>query len=107
MKDKNIKLNSKKKEIKTKKTNNVNILLDVTLDVHVEFGKRAISLEEVLHFEEGTVIELNKPADDPIDIVVNHRPIARGEVVVIDETFGIRLTEVLHDLKGKNEKLSA
>ena len=75
---------------------NINIIMDVDLEVTVELGKTRKSIKEILEFSTGTIIELNKLAGEPIDILVNGKLIANGEVVVIDENFGIRITEIIN-----------
>ena len=74
---------------------NMDLLLGVSLDVSVEIGKAKRKIREILEFGQGTVIELNKQAGAPVDIVVNGRLLARGDVVVIDDNFGVRITEIL------------
>ena len=69
--------------------------MGVSLDVSVEIGSAKRKIKEVLEFGQGTVIELNKQAGAPVDIVVNGRLLARGDVVVIDDNFGVRITEIL------------
>ena len=75
--------------------NNLELLMDVPLQVTVELGRTAKMVKEVLALGPGSVLELDKLAGEPVDILVNERPIAKGEVVVIDENFGIRVTEIL------------
>ena len=74
---------------------NISLLLDVDLRMTVELGNTTRTIREVLDIDEGTVIELDQLAGEPVAILVNHKPIARGEVVVIDENFGVRVTEVI------------
>ena len=71
-------------------------LADVKMDVTIELGRATHTLEEILHFGEGSIITLDKMAGEPVDLLVNGKKIAKGEVVVIDENFGIRLTEILN-----------
>jgi flagellar motor switch protein FliN/FliY len=75
--------------------NNLELLMDVPLQVTVELGRTQKMVKEVLALGPGSVVELDKLAGEPVDILVNERPIAKGEVVVIDENFGIRVTEIL------------
>jgi flagellar motor switch protein FliN/FliY len=75
--------------------NNLELLMDVPLQVTVELGRTHKMVKEVLALGPGSVVELDKLAGEPVDILVNERPIAKGEVVVIDENFGIRVTEIL------------
>ncbi|PNS00647.1 hypothetical protein X927_02600 [Petrotoga mexicana DSM 14811] len=71
------------------------LLLDVPLEIKVELGSTKLNLREILELHEGSMIQLNKLAGEPLDIYANGRLIARGEVVVIDENFGIRVTEIV------------
>ena len=73
----------------------IDMILDVSLRVTVELGRSNLTVQEVLALGPGSVVELNKLAGEPVDILINDRPIARGEVVVVDENFGVRVTEVL------------
>lgn len=74
---------------------NINLLLDVPLEVTVELGRTSKSIREILDFAPGTVVELNRLAGEPIDVLVNGKYVAKGEVVVIAEAFGIRITDVV------------
>lgn len=74
---------------------NIELIMDVPLQVTVELGRTHKTVREILSFGSGSVVELDKLAGEPVDILVNDRPIAKGEVVVIDENFGIRVTEIL------------
>ncbi len=75
---------------------NINIIMDVPLEVTVEMGRTVRRIEEILEFSPGTIIELDKLAGDPIDILVNGKFVAKGEVVVIDENYGIRITDIIN-----------
>ncbi len=77
------------------KTENIDLLLDVPLEVTAELGRTSKSIKEILDFAPGTIIELNRLAGEPVDVLVNGKFVARGEVVVIEEAFGIRVTEVI------------
>ncbi|MCW3015784.1 MAG: fliN [Solirubrobacterales bacterium] len=70
-------------------------LTDVTVELAVEVGRTFMTLGEALALGPGSVVTLERLADKPVDLLINGRPIARGEVVVIDEQFGLRLTEVI------------
>jgi flagellar motor switch protein FliN/FliY len=70
-------------------------LTDVTVELTVEVGRTRMSLGETMSLGPGSVVTLERLADKPVDLLVNGRPIARGEVVVIDEQFGLRITEVV------------
>ena len=74
---------------------NIDLIRDVPLEVTVELGRTHKSIQDILDFAPGTIIELNKIAGEPIDVLVNGKYVAKGEVVVIEESFGIRITEIL------------
>lgn len=74
---------------------NLNMLLDIPLQVTVELGRTKRSVKEILELSAGSIIELDKLAGEPVDILVNNRLIAQGEVVVIDENFGVRVTDII------------
>ncbi len=74
---------------------NIDIIMDVPLEVTVELGRTHKKIKEILEFGPGTVVELDKLAGDPVDILVNGKFVAKGEVVVIDENFGIRITDII------------
>ena len=77
---------------------NIDLIMDVPLEVTVELGRANKSIKEILDFSPGTIIELNKLAGEPVDVLVNGKLVARGEVVVIEESFGIRITEILKNM---------
>jgi flagellar motor switch protein FliN/FliY len=74
---------------------NLELLRSVPLDVTVEIGKTVRKVKEILEFTQGTVLELDKQAGAQVDIIVNGQPIAKGDVVVIGDNFGVRITEIL------------
>ena len=74
---------------------NIDLLMDVPLEVTVELGRTSKSIKEILDFAPGTIIELNRLAGEPIDVLVNGKFVAKGEVVVMEEAFGIRVTEII------------
>lgn len=74
---------------------NIGLIMDVFMEMTVELGRTKKTIKDILGLGEGTIIELDKLAGEPVDILVNHKTIARGEVVVIDESFGVRVTEIL------------
>ncbi|MFA9375369.1 MAG: flagellar motor switch phosphatase FliY [Lachnotalea sp.] len=74
---------------------NIGLIMDVPLQVTVELGRTSKSIQEILEFSPGTIIELNKIAGEPIDVLVNGKYVAKGEVVVIEESFGVRVTEII------------
>jgi flagellar motor switch protein FliN/FliY len=73
----------------------IELLLDIPLQVSVEVGRARILVRDLLQMQEGTLIELEKLAGEPLDLYVNSRLIARGEAVVVNEKFGLRLTDVV------------
>jgi flagellar motor switch protein FliN len=73
----------------------LDLLLDVPLDVSVELGRARMSIQDLLALSPGAVIELDKLAGEPLDILVNDRLIARGEAVVVNDKFGIRITDIV------------
>jgi flagellar motor switch protein FliN len=70
-------------------------LSDVPIDLTVEIGRTRMTVGETLDLRQGSIVTLNRMAGEPVDLLVNGTPIARGEVVVIDEQFGVRITDVL------------
>lgn len=82
---------------------NIGLIMDVYMEMTVELGRTKKSIKDILGMGEGTIIELDKLAGEPVDILVNHKPIAKGEVVVIDENFGVRVTEILSPMERVNE----
>lgn len=74
---------------------NIDLIMDVALDVTVELGRTKKSISEVLDFSPGTIIELDKIAGEPVEVLVNGKLVAKGEVVVIEESFGVRVTEII------------
>ena len=75
--------------------NNMDIILDVALDVAVELGRKKMTISDLLKLTQGSVIELTKLAGETLEILANHKLIARGEVVVINDKYGVRLTEII------------
>jgi len=78
---------------------NINLLMDVFLRVSVELGRTKMQLRQVLELQQGSVVELDRLAGDPVDIYVNERLFARGEVIVVDDKFGVRITEIISSHK--------
>jgi len=74
---------------------NIGLIMDVPLNVTVELGRTTKSISEILDFAPGTIIELDKIAGEPIDVLVNGKFVAKGEVVVIEESFAVRVTEII------------
>ncbi len=86
---------------------NIDMLMDVNLPVAIELGRTKMSISEILSLGPGSVVELHKLAGEPVDVLVNNKAVARGEVVVIDENFGVRVTQLLtpeERLKAINEQ---
>lgn len=82
---------------------NIGLIMDVFMEMTVELGRTKKQIKDILGFGEGTIIELDKLAGEAVDILVNHKPIAKGEVVVIDENFGVRITEILSPIERVSE----
>lgn len=78
---------------------NISLIMDVPLQVTVELGRTEKLIKDILEFSPGSIIELDKLAGEPVDILVNDKVIAKGEVVVIDESFGVRITDIIHPSK--------
>lgn len=76
---------------------NIDLIMDVPLEVTVELGRTSKSIKDILDFSPGTIIELDKLAGEPVDVLVNGKFVAKGEVVVIEESFGIRVTEIIKE----------
>ena len=74
---------------------NIELLLDVSLRVTVELGRTRMKLAQILELQHGSVVELDRLAGDPVDIFVNDRMVAHGEVVVVDDKFGVRITDMV------------
>ena len=77
------------------KDKNLNLILDIPLKVTVELGRTKMPVSELLNLTQGSVIELNKLAGEPMEVYVNDKLIARGEAVVVNEKFGVRLTDII------------
>jgi flagellar motor switch protein FliN/FliY len=82
---------------------NIGLIMDVFMEMTVELGRTRKLIKEILGMGEGTIIELDKLAGEPVDILVNHKLIAKGEVVVIDENFGVRVTEIVSPMDRIND----
>jgi flagellar motor switch protein FliN/FliY len=83
----------------------VSLILDVDLNVRVELGRTRMYIEDVLRLREGSVVPLEKLAGDPVDIYVNGRLMARGEVLVLNDNFCVRVSEILGDSKATGPEL--
>jgi len=75
-------------------SHNIDMLLDVAMPISIELGRTSMAIQDILNLGPGSVVELNKLAGEPVDLLVNEKLIARGEVVVVDENFGIRITSM-------------
>ena len=73
----------------------LDLLLDVPLDLSVELGRARMSIQDLLNMSPGSVIELDKIAGEPLDFMVNGRLVARGEAVVVNDKFGVRITDIV------------
>ena len=73
---------------------NIEVVMDVPVEISVELGSCRMPMREVLQIAAGSVIQLDKVADEPVDIFVNRKLIAKGEVVVVEDRFGIKITEI-------------
>jgi flagellar motor switch protein FliN/FliY len=78
---------------------NMEFLLDISLDLTVELGRTKMLINDMLKLGQGSVIELSKFAGESLDILANQKPIARGEVVVVNDKYGVRLTEVISTME--------
>ena len=76
-------------------TRNLDLLLDVPLEVTVEIGRTRLAIRDLLQLGQGSVVELAKLAGEPLDVLINGRPIARGEAVMVNDRFGVRLTDII------------
>lgn len=85
----------------------IDLLSDVNVNVRIELGRTEMLVEDVLRLGEGAVVELDKLAGDPVDIFVNDRPVARGEVLVLNDNFCVRVNEILSPPSGGDEKHGA
>ena len=81
------------------KASSMDLLLDIPLEITAELGRTRMIINDLLQLGQGSVIELNKLAGEPLEILVNQKLIARGEVVVVNEKFGIRLTDIISPLE--------
>jgi flagellar motor switch protein FliN/FliY len=74
----------------------MDFLLDIPLEITVELGRARIQIGELLRLGQGSVVEMERLVSDPVDIYVNHKLMAQGEVVVVNEKFGVRLTNIIN-----------
>jgi flagellar motor switch protein FliN/FliY len=78
-----------------RKTANIDLLMDVNLPVSIELGRTRMTISDILELGCGSIVELDKLAGEPVDILVNNKMLAKGEVVVLDENFGVRITSLV------------
>ena len=78
-----------------RKLSSIDMLMDVSLDVTIELGRTTMTIKDILSLGVGSVIELDKMAGEPVDVLVNNKLIAKGEVEVIEENFGVRITSIV------------
>ncbi len=83
------------KPLSAAKDKNLNLILDIPLKVTVELGRTKMAVSELLNLTQGSVLELSKLAGEPMEVLVNGKLIARGEAVVVNEKFGVRLTDII------------
>jgi flagellar motor switch protein FliN len=74
---------------------NLNLLMDINLEVVVELGRTKKKINEILELSQGSIIELDRVSGEPVDLLINGKVVAKGEVVVIDEYFGVRITKII------------
>ncbi len=78
----------------------IDFILDIPLNISVELGRVKMFVKDLLQLGQGSIIELNKSSEEPLEIYVNNKLIAKGEVVVADERFGIRVTDVISKVES-------
>jgi flagellar motor switch protein FliN/FliY len=83
----------------SKEVSNLDFILDIPLEISVELGRARMMISELLQLGQGSVIELNKLSGEPLEIFVNQKLIARGEVVVVNEKFGIKMTDIISPIE--------
>lgn len=76
-------------------SHNLDFLLDIPLEVTVELGRSSMIINDMLRLTQGSVVELSKAAGDPVDIYVNHKLLGKGEVIVVNDRYGVRITEII------------
>ena len=82
-------------QMKDEQDINLDVILDVPITISVEIGRTQVAIRDLLRYSQGSVIELDRLVSEPLDVLVNNTLIAHGEVVVVDDQFGIRLTDVI------------
>ncbi len=86
-------------ETDAQSASNIDFLLDIPLEIQIELGRTSMLINELLKLGQGSVIELEKFAGETLDVLANHRLIAKGEVVVVNDKYGIRLTEIISPME--------
>ncbi len=86
---------SEEQKEEKREASNLEFIFDIPLEITVELGRSKMLIKDLLQLGQGSVIELNKLAGEPIEVLVNQKLVARGEVVVVNEKFGVRLTDVI------------
>ncbi len=86
-------------DVKPREKNDLDLILDIPLELSVELGRTKMLVNNLLQLGQGSIIDLNKPAGETLDICVNGKLVARGEVVVVDEKYGIRVTDIASPLE--------
>jgi len=89
-------------DIISSKASSIDLLMDVSLEVTIELGRTVMSVKEILSLGVGSVIELDRMSGDPVDILVNGKLIAKGEVVVIEDNLGVRITSIVSPSERAN-----
>jgi len=92
---KSVEFSELESETKANARRSIEMLYDISLPVSVELGRTSLLIKELLDLAPGSIVELDKLAGEPAEILVNGKPVARGEVVVVDENFGVRITSIL------------
>lgn len=92
-------IQAREKDKESKGLPNLSLLLDIPLEITAELGRTKMIIHDLLQLGQGSVIELNKLAGEPLEILVSNKLIARGEVVVVNEKFGIRLTDIISPME--------
>lgn len=92
-------MNMEHEKHRQENTRDLDFILDIPLEVSVELGRAKMLINDLLQLGQGSVIELNKLAGEPLEILVNRKLVARGEVVVVNEKFGVRLTDVISPME--------
>ena len=85
--------------VRSGKTKNLDLILDIPLTVTVELGRSKMLINDLLQLGQGSVIELTKLTGEPLEVLVNQKLVARGEVVVVNEKFGVRLTDIVSPME--------